>query len=96
MPVTRHQRYFLYLLAAFVLLLKSFAVWHDASHPFHVTTEQCHRLEAITHIHGLDYVPQLAVQFSVHSYIATVTKPVVSIPQRQPEYNSIRAPPVFS
>jgi len=49
----------LYLLAATLLLMQSFAVWHDAEHAFHDHIAECERFEAITHHPVVDKTPAL-------------------------------------
>jgi predicted urease superfamily metal-dependent hydrolase len=90
------NRHWLYALAAMVLLLQSFAVWHDAEHPFHTAEAQCERLNAINHLPAVDLTPELAV--TIHSApveLAGTTYPSVLV--SRPDYQqAIRAPPVFS
>lgn len=92
----RQQQKILYLLAAVVLLLQSFAVWHDVDHPFHTSSTQCERLHAINHLPVADITPELAV--SLHTESISSEKPhYVLVLPNQPRYqHSIRAPPQFS
>jgi len=90
------QRQWLYLLTALVLLMQSFAIWHDAEHPFHVTSDQCQRFESISHTPTLDLVttilPQLTIQYSFVEPSVIVTYAL----QRLRDNHAIRAPPTFS
>jgi predicted urease superfamily metal-dependent hydrolase len=89
------NRHWLYALAAIVLLLQSFAVWHDAEHPFHTAEAQCERLNAINHLPAADITPELAV--FVHSTPVEVTElHSRSVLANRPNLQqAIRAPPVF-
>lgn len=90
-----HQRLLrgLYLLAAVVLLLQSFAIWHDVEHPFHQAELQCERLDAISHAPAVDHTPSLAV-IPVSASTSGVLKPAGSIvSDRKPATSSIRGPP---
>jgi len=91
-----HQRQWLYLLTALVLLMQSFAIWHDASHPFHLAEDQCQRFESVSHspsiTPALTLIPEFSTQFSVD-------KPLINITyaeKRLREQHAIRAPPIFS
>ncbi len=90
------QRQWLYLLTALVLLMQSFAIWHDASHPFHLASDQCQRYESISHTPTLDLVasivPQLIAQYSTAESIITSTY----VSKRLRDNHAIRAPPVIS
>ena len=90
------QRQWLYLLTATVLLMQSFAIWHDASHPFHIASDQCQRFESISHTPTLDLVtpilPQLSAQYSVAEPSITITYAV----KRLRDNHAIRGPPTFS
>lgn len=91
-----HQRQWLYLLTALVLLMQSFATWHDASHPFHLAEDQCQRFESVSHTPSI--APALAVipEFTTHF---SVDEPLINITyakKRLREHHAIRAPPVFS
>lgn len=90
-----HQRLLrgLYLLAAVVLLLQSFAIWHDVEHPFHQAELQCERLDAINHAPAVDHTTTLAVIPAGFS-TSQVIKPSGSIvSDRKPATSSIRGPP---
>jgi hypothetical protein len=90
------QRQWLYLLTALVLLMQSFAIWHDASHAFHIASDQCQRFESISHTPSLDLVasilPQLTTQCSVTEPSVTITFAL----KRLRENHNIRGPPTFS
>jgi hypothetical protein len=91
----RHRQY-LYALAVIILLLQSFAVWHDTEHPFHTTEAQCERLNAINHLPFADITPELAI--TLHVATVTLASPSYSfsLPVTARQQHAIRAPPVFS
>jgi hypothetical protein len=90
------NRHWLYALAAMVLLLQSFAVWHDAEHPFHTAEAQCERLNVITQLPAADITPELAVYSrSAPVEVAEVSYRSVLASRPNPQ-QAIRAPPVFS
>ena len=91
-----HQRQWLYLLTALVLFMQSLALWHDGSHPFHLTDDQCQRFESVSHTPSI--APALAVppEFTTHF---SVNEPPINITyaeKRLREHHAIRAPPIFS
>lgn len=90
------QRQWLYLLTALVLLMQSFAIWHNAAHPFHLASEQCHQFDSISHTPSLDLVtpllPQLTTQYSIAEPVITITY----ASKRLRDNYTIRAPPVIS
>lgn len=90
------QRQWLYLLTALVLLMQSFAIWHDASHPFHLASDQCQRFESVSHTPTLalaaSILPQLISQYSVTEPVITSTY----ASKRLRDSHGIRAPPSFS
>ena len=90
------QRQWLYLLTALVVLMQSFAIWHDTEHRFHVTSDQCQRFESVSHSPTLDLVspilPQLTTQCSVVEPSVTITYAL----KRLRENHTIRGPPTFS
>lgn len=91
-----HQNQWLYLLTALVLLMQSFALWHDASHPFHVTEAPCQQFESISHTPTLGLAILVAPQFIAQF---TTVEPVFTLSYRSKrlrEHHAIRAPPVFS
>lgn len=91
-----HKRHWLYALAAMLLLLQSFAVWHDAEHAFHTAEAQCERLNAINHLPAADITPELAVSLNstVISYETASYAFELAVSPRQ--QHAIRAPPAFS
>ncbi|OUR73619.1 hypothetical protein A9Q78_02800 [Methylophaga sp. 41_12_T18] len=96
MQQVHHQRHWLALLTAILLLMQSFAIWHDAEHAFHIAEEQCERFEAYGHSPTLDIVtsPQ---QFTTAPISVVVSSSnTSSLPIQQRDAHSIRAPPIFS
>lgn len=94
---THHtRRHLFYLLAAIVLLLQSFAVWHDAEHPFHTADLQCERLDAISHLPGLDTVADVPVLRAYLSHFVAPPASLAVLPNRQRSQHAIRAPPTHS
>lgn len=91
-----HKRHWFYALAAILLLLQSFAVWHDAEHAFHTAEAQCERLNAINHLPAADITPELAV--SLQSEVIGLETPSYAfyLPATSERQHAIRAPPVFS
>jgi hypothetical protein len=90
-----HKRHLL-LLAAIVLLLQSFAVWHDSTHAFHNASEQCHQLDAINHIPALDAVAVVTINL-LPQRVEQIKTPVdAPLATRQTAHYAIRAPPRFS
>lgn len=79
-----------------VLLLQSFAVWHDAEHPFHHAQAQCERLNAITHLPGFDWIAdiQVSTTFQIVSTETYVLSPTLPASRLQSYF--IRGPPLFS
>jgi hypothetical protein len=96
MSNTHQQRYWLALLTAILLLMQSFAIWHDAEHAFHTAEEQCERFEAFGHSPTLDVVTSLSFSFTAHTRVVEVVPAKPVLPSRQHETYAIRAPPVFS
>lgn len=96
MSIQRHHLKWLYLLAALVLSLQTFAVWHDTAHPFHKAEAQCERLEVIKHTPIVDATPSLLVTTTTTlSQITVVVDQHLSVKNRHlPQL--IRGPPVFS
>lgn len=88
------SRQWLYLLTALLLFMQSFAIWHDASHPFHIADDQCQRFESISHTPAvsptLAAIPQFITQFSVDEPIYIIT----FAEKRLRDPHAIRAPPV--
>jgi hypothetical protein len=96
MPQIQHQRHWLALLAALLLLMQSFAIWHDAEHAFHTVEEQCERFEAFGHSPTLDLVNSLTPEFKNHTPVVQATSTLTFLPSRLREAYAIRAPPSFS
>lgn len=93
----RHHHFkWLYLLAALVLSLQSFAIWHDTAHPFHTADAQCERLEIIKHMPVVNANPSLLVSGTpVLVQIIAVADHHLTVKNRHlPQL--IRGPPVFS
>jgi hypothetical protein len=93
---SRQKNGFLLLLAAMVLLLQSFAVWHDAEHPFHHEQAQCERLNAITHLPGFDWVAEIHVSTELQVVSIEPTHATVSLPATRLQSYFIRGPPLTS
>jgi hypothetical protein len=90
------NRHFILALAAIVLLLQSFAVWHDAEHPFHTAEAQCERLNAINHLPVADITPAMAVSLQTESLVSESPLYAFQLPATTRHQHAIRAPPVFS
>ena len=90
------QRHWLYLLAALLLFTQSFAIWHDVSHPFHLSNVECERFESISHTPTADLT--LSINPAWTSTFSLVQLPLVIIfsQQRLRDNHSIRAPPISS
>lgn len=93
---TYQKRHYLYVLVAIVLLLQSFAVWHDAEHPFHKAEAQCERLNAIGHFPLADVAADVSIYLQQAVISLEVESPVTTLPFAQRQSYLIRAPPVFS
>jgi len=90
------QRQWLYLLAALLLLMQSFAIWHDASHPFHLASDQCQLFESVSHTPALPLVAPILSQL-ISQY--SITEPFITstyASKRLRDSHGIRAPPCFS
>lgn len=93
----RHlNRHVLLALAAIVLLLQSFAVWHDAEHAFHTADAQCERLNAINHLPAADISPELALGIQTEAIAFESSVYRFNLPASTRQQHAIRAPPVFS
>ncbi len=90
------QRQWLYLLTALVLLMQSFAIWHDASHPFHLASDQCQRFESVSHTPTLDLATPLLPQLTTHYSFAESITTITFASKRLRDNHAIRAPPTFS
>ena len=85
-----------YLIAALLLLMQTFSVWHDSTHPFHIASVQCEQMAAVEHNSTKPSVPLLLPSFIVRY---TERLPIISpriIGRQLSDNHSIRAPPVFS
>ncbi len=85
-----------YLLAAILLFMQWFAVLHDTTHPFHQTSQECSKFEAISKSPTADLAtaPQLLTLFSVASIEHIVATPLLR--QHLQTTPPIRAPPKYS
>ncbi|WP_438970512.1 hypothetical protein [Methylophaga sp.] len=90
------KRHWLFALAAVVLLLQSFAVWHDAEHAFHTADAQCERLNGINHLPIVDITPELAVTLQTENSIGETDTYTFLLAFVSRQQHAIRAPPVFS
>ncbi|MCX4193329.1 hypothetical protein [Methylophaga sp. OBS1] len=90
------NRHVLLALAAIVLLLQSFAVWHDAEHAFHTAEAQCERLNAINHLPAADIYPELAFGIQTETSFFESSVYHAHLPATTRRQHAIRAPPVFS
>lgn len=86
----------LYLLAAILLSMQSFAVWHDAEHEFHANTDQCQRFEAFNHIPTVDIINLTTLFFTQLYQVIKADPPHALFASQQREAYAIRAPPHFS
>jgi hypothetical protein len=96
MQKVHHQRHWLALLTAILLLMQSFAIWHDAEHAFHTAEEQCERFEAYGHSPTLDVISSLSISFATRTSAVEVIPASSPLLNRQREAYAIRAPPIFS
>lgn len=90
------KRHWFYALAAIVLLLQSFAVWHDAEHAFHTADAQCERLNGINHLPVADITPDIVVAQRSVTVERESAIYVFSLPVSSRSQHAIRAPPTFS
>ncbi|AFJ01862.1 hypothetical protein Q7C_691 [Methylophaga frappieri] len=83
----------LYLLATLLLLMQSFALWHDSVHLFHTHETQCERLEAVTHLPAIDAVTLVQSYPPVERLL--LATPVLAFQQISTlqDAQSIRGPP---
>ena len=87
------QHQLLYFITALLLLMQSFAIWHDAEHAFHAENEQCERFEAFANSPALDIVPHLSVLATAYNAVVNVVQPVTLGQYKQRDAYAIRAPP---
>jgi hypothetical protein len=90
------QHHLLYVITAILLLMQSFAIWHDAEHAFHTKDQKCERFEAFSHHPALDVIPHNPVIATIHTVIVVPIQSVTLPYYRQPGAYAIRAPPSFS
>lgn len=90
------KRHWFYALAAIVLLLQSFAVWHDAEHAFHTADAQCERFNALNHVPVADITPDIIVTPHRISVARNQTHYAFVLPTYTRSHHAIRAPPTFS
>lgn len=90
------QHRLLYFITALVLLMQSFAVWHDAEHAFHAENEQCERFEAFANSPALDLVPDSPVITTTQISVIKAVQSITLLQYKQREAYAIRAPPTFS
>ncbi len=93
---TNNHHNWLYLLTALVLLMQSFAIWHDSSHPFHIDPDQCQRFESVSHSPTIEPVNTLLTTVISQRFIIKLI--AVISPTSVPLHNqhAIRVPPYFS
>lgn len=90
------KRHWFYALAAIVLLLQSFAVWHDAEHAFHTAEAQCERLNGINHLPVADISPEIIIVQRSANVESEQDSYVFLLPTSPRSQHAIRAPPFFS
>lgn len=89
----KNQAQWLALLTAILLLMQSFAIWHDAEHVFHQVDSQCERYEAFSHTPTLDFIPA-ATTLNVTRFVLTTSSPSIDhLDSKQHGTYAIRAPP---
>ena len=90
------QGHWFYLLAALLLFMQTFALWHDVTHPFHLASTQCDQMAAVennsTKPPTSILLPSFIAQFTELSPINYC----INIERRLDDSHSIRAPPIFS
>ena len=87
------QHQLLYLLTALLLLMQSFAIWHDAEHAFHIEDEQCERFEAFGHAPTIDQPVTLPTLFTTPFSVVNAVQIDTFLANRQRDAYAIRAPP---
>lgn len=93
MFIQSQQHRLLYLLTALLLLMQSFAIWHDAEHAFHIEDEQCERFEAFSHTPTLDHTVTLPTLFTTSFNVVNAVQADTFLASRQRDAYAIRAPP---
>ena len=87
------QHRLLYLVTVLLLLMQSFAIWHDAEHAFHAENEQCERFEAFGHAPTLDHIVTLPTLFTTPFSVVNAVQTDTFLANRQRDAYAIRAPP---
>jgi len=90
------KKYWLHVLIAFVLLMQSFAMWHDAAHPFHLASEQCQQFGSINHTPSLEPVNPVLISFTSHANNTALISFNHFVYRQFTDHHAIRAPPLFS
>lgn len=90
------QGHWLYLLAALLLFMQTFALWHDATHPFHLASTQCDQMAAVSHNSTKLTTPVLLPSFYAQFTEILPVNRFRAIERQFYGNHSIRAPPVFS
>jgi len=90
------HRHWPYLLAALLLLMQSFAIWHDVSHPFHIADVECERFESISHTPTVDLTHTISPIWTGTFSLVQAPLIIAFSQQRLRDNHSIRAPPIFS
>ena len=90
------RSHWLYLLAALLLFMQTFALWHDATHPFHLANVQCEQIAAVGHTPAKLSSPVLLPSFIVQRTEILPISYFNVIERQSSDSHSIRAPPVFS
>lgn len=96
MSQSHQQRYWLALLTALLLLMQSFAIWHDAEHAFHTAEEQCERFEAFGHVPTLDIISSVYPLYTTQIAVVKAVPFPPLLPSRHRKTYAIRAPPTLS
>jgi len=89
----KHQAHWLALLAAILLLMQSFTLWHDAEHVFHHEDITCERFEAFGHLPSLDVIETVSALKISRFVIETFSDTQDHIFNEQYDAYAIRAPP---
>jgi hypothetical protein len=90
------QRQWLYLLAALVLLMQSFSIWHDAQHAYHAESEQCERCEGFANNPALDTATHTLVITARQTGQFVPVQLISLLQAKQYKAYAIRGPPFFS
>lgn len=87
------QHQLLYLLTVLLLLMQSFAVWHDSEHSFHAQNEQCEYFEAFGHAPTLDHILTSPPLYTTLFSVVQKVQPDTFLLSSQRDAYAIRAPP---